>query len=44
MMVPMVKLHPSSVEVRVVSVANGASVDVDFLIVFVILLFRPTNP
>jgi hypothetical protein len=30
MMVPMLKLHPTSVEVLVVSVINGASTDADF--------------
>jgi hypothetical protein len=29
-MVPMLKMHPSSVEVLVVSVVNSASVDADF--------------
>jgi hypothetical protein len=28
----------------VVSVVNGTDVDADFLVVFVILLFRPTGP
>jgi hypothetical protein len=40
MMVPMLKLRPSSVEVLVVSVVNGASVDADLLAVFDILLFQ----
>jgi hypothetical protein len=40
MMVPMLKLHPSSVEVLVVSVVNGASVDADLPHVFVMLLFQ----
>jgi hypothetical protein len=40
MMIPMLKLHPSSVEVLVVFVVTGASVDVDLLIVFVILFFQ----
>jgi hypothetical protein len=44
MMVPMLKLHPSLVEVLVVSVVNATNVDADFLAVFVILLFRPTGP
>jgi hypothetical protein len=39
MMVPMLKLHPSSIEVLVVSVINGASVDADLPPVFVMLLF-----
>jgi hypothetical protein len=39
MMVSMLKLHPSLVEVLVVSVVNGASVDADLLAIFVILLF-----
>jgi hypothetical protein len=38
-MVPMLKLHPSSVEVLVVSVVSGAAVEADLLVVFVILLF-----
>jgi hypothetical protein len=36
MMVPMLKLHPSSVEFPVVSVFNGASTKADFISVFVI--------
>jgi hypothetical protein len=36
MMVPMLKLHPSSVEFPVVSVINGASTEADFISVFVI--------
>jgi hypothetical protein len=40
MMVPMLKLRPSSVEVLVVSVVNGTSVDADLLAVFDILLFQ----
>jgi hypothetical protein len=40
MMIPMLKLHPSSVEVLVVFVITGASVDADLLIVFVILFFQ----
>jgi hypothetical protein len=40
MMVPMLKLHPSSVEVLVMSVVNGASVDADLPHVFVMLLFH----
>jgi hypothetical protein len=40
MMVPMLKLHPSLVEILVVSVVDGASVDADLLAVFVILLFQ----
>jgi hypothetical protein len=37
MMVPMHKLHPSLVKILVVSVIDGASVDADLLVVFVIL-------
>jgi hypothetical protein len=40
MMVPTLKLHPSSVEVLVVSVINGASVVADLPSIFVILLFQ----
>jgi hypothetical protein len=40
MMVPMLKLHPSSVEFLGVSVVNGLSVDVDLPSVFVMLLFQ----
>jgi hypothetical protein len=40
MTVPTLKLHPSSIEVLVVSVVNGTSVDTDFPPVFVMLLFR----
>jgi hypothetical protein len=36
----MLKLHPSSVEVLVVSIVNGASMDADLLATFDILLFR----
>jgi hypothetical protein len=36
MMVPMLNLHPSSVEFPVVSIANGASTEADFISVFVI--------
>jgi hypothetical protein len=39
-MVPMLKLHPSWVEILVVFVVDGASVDADLLDVFVILLFQ----
>jgi hypothetical protein len=39
MMVPMLKLHPSSVEFPVVFVVNGASSEADFISVFVISLF-----
>jgi hypothetical protein len=35
-MVPMLKLHPSSVKFPVVSVINGASTEADFISVFVI--------
>jgi hypothetical protein len=35
-MVPMLKLHPSSVEFPVVSVVNGASTKADFISIFVI--------
>jgi hypothetical protein len=40
MMVPTHKLHPSSVEVLVVSVVNGASMDADLPPTFVMLLFQ----
>jgi hypothetical protein len=40
MMIPMLKLHPSSIEDLVVFVITGASVDADLLIVFVILFFQ----
>jgi hypothetical protein len=40
MMVPPLKLHPSLVEVMVVSVVNGASVDADLPSIFVKLLFQ----
>jgi hypothetical protein len=36
MMVPMLKLHPSSVKFPVVSVANGTSTEADYISVFVI--------
>jgi hypothetical protein len=36
MMVPMLKLHPSSVEFPVVSDIKGASTEVDFISIFVI--------
>jgi hypothetical protein len=36
MMVPMLKLHPSSVEFPAVSVVNGGSIEADFISVFVI--------
>jgi hypothetical protein len=36
MMVPMLRLHPSSVEFPVVSVVNDASTEADFIFVFVI--------
>jgi hypothetical protein len=36
MMVPTLKLHPSSVEFPVVSIVNGASTEADFISVFVI--------
>jgi hypothetical protein len=39
-MVPMLKLHPSLVEILVVPVVNGTGVDVVLLPVFVILLFQ----
>jgi hypothetical protein len=42
MIVPMLKLHPSSVEVLVVSVINGTSVDADlhqFLLYFLFQTF-----
>jgi hypothetical protein len=41
MMVPTLKLHPSSVEVQVVSVINGASVDADIPSVLLHFCFRP---
>jgi hypothetical protein len=44
MMVPVLKLHPSSVKVLVVSIVNGASMDADFLTVVIILLFSPIGP
>jgi hypothetical protein len=40
MMVPTLKLYPSSVEVLVVSIVNGASVDTDLPSVFVMLSFQ----
>jgi hypothetical protein len=40
MMVPMLKPHPSLVEVLVVSVVNGTRVDADLRSVFVMLLFQ----
>jgi hypothetical protein len=40
MMVPTLKLHPSSVEVLLVSVVNGTSVDANSPPVFVMLLFQ----
>jgi hypothetical protein len=43
MMVPMLKLHPSSVEVLVLSVINGTSVDAILLSIFIILFFKPTG-
>jgi hypothetical protein len=36
MMVPMLKLYPSSVKFPVVSVVNGASTGADFISIFVI--------
>jgi hypothetical protein len=36
MMVPMLKLHASSVEFPVVSVVNGARTEADFIYFFVI--------
>jgi hypothetical protein len=36
----MPKLHPSLIEILMVSIVNGASVDANLLIVFVILLFQ----
>jgi hypothetical protein len=44
MMVPTLKLHPSSIEVLVVSIINGTSVDADLLAVFIYFCFRPTRP
>jgi hypothetical protein len=40
MMVPMLNLHPSSVEFPVVSVVNGASTEANFISVFVISFVR----
>jgi hypothetical protein len=40
MMVPTLKQHPYSIEVLVVSVVNGASMDADLPPVFVMLLFQ----
>jgi hypothetical protein len=40
MMVPTLKLHPFSVEVLVVSIVNGTSVDADLIVVFDIVLFQ----
>jgi hypothetical protein len=40
MMVPMFKLHLSLVEILVVSVIDGTSVEADLLAVFVILFFQ----
>jgi hypothetical protein len=37
---PMLKLHPSLVEIMVVSVIDGASVVADVHAIFVILLFQ----
>jgi hypothetical protein len=37
---PMLKLHPSLVEIMVVSVIDGASVVADVRAIFVILLFQ----
>jgi hypothetical protein len=39
-MVPTLKLHPSSIEVLVVSVVNGGSMDADLPSVFVMLWFQ----
>jgi hypothetical protein len=39
MMVPMLMLHPSSIEVLVVFVINGTSMDANLPPVFVMLLF-----
>jgi hypothetical protein len=39
-MVPMLKLHPSLVEILVVPIVNGAGVDAVLLPVFVALLFQ----
>jgi hypothetical protein len=44
MMVPMLKLHPSSVEVLVVSVVSDASVDVDLHLFLLYFCFRPMGP
>jgi hypothetical protein len=40
LMVPTLKLHPSSIEVLVVSVVNGGSMDADLPSVFVMLWFQ----
>jgi hypothetical protein len=44
MMIPMLKLHPSSIEDLVVFVITGASVDADLLIVLLYFSFRPMSP
>jgi hypothetical protein len=41
MIVPTLKLHPSSVEVLVVSVVNGASMDADLHLFLLYFCLRP---
>jgi hypothetical protein len=41
MMVPMLKLHPSSVKVLVVSMINGARVDLIYLLFLMYFCFIP---
>jgi hypothetical protein len=43
MMVPMLKMHPFLVEVLVVSIVNGASLDAGLRPIFY-TFFRPTGP
>jgi hypothetical protein len=40
MMVPMLKLHPSWVDVLVEFIINGGSVDADLRSIFVMLMFQ----
>jgi uncharacterized membrane protein len=44
MLVPMLKLHPSSVEFPVVFVVNGASTEAAFIFVFVISFVQIYRP
>jgi hypothetical protein len=44
MMVPTLKLHPSSVEVLVVSIVIGASMDANLHLFLLYFCFRPTCP